>query len=236
MSKKTLLAIISHPKDNELVRRHWPYFKATGWDILGCGTLDKACTWPEVVARLDTGKMGKKMTPAGSAIYGLVDQELDIWDWFLKHPEYSDVCVVEADNLFVRQPPEHPGSGLYCITALPNYSKSHLFKTPVYFSTPRWPDRKCAEQLLANGRFMVEARDVEHWMSDRFPAWLCQRYRIPWIAHPGWSPPAFKYGAHTYEEVWVRDARAAIKLGAFCLHSVKFPWQLDAIKDLITWV
>lgn len=229
-----LLAIISSPHDNELVARHWPYFKATGWDILGCGSADGRCVWPEPVKRLDTGKMGKRMTPAGSAIFGLVEQELAIWEWFLNHSEYSSVCVVEADNLFVRRPPDHPKNGIYLITALPNYSKPGLFKTVVYFSTPRWADRKCAERLLHHGREMVALDDHEHWMSDRFPAYICHKHKIPWLAQPAWSPSAHRWGG-TYDECWVRDAQAAVRIGAYCLHSVKFTWQLDAVRGLMSW-
>lgn len=232
---RTLLAIISHPKDNELLKRHWPYFKKTGFTILGAGTEDGLCEWPEPVARLDTGKQGTKMTPAGSSIYGLVQQELDIWKWFLDHEEFTSVCVVEADNLFVRRPPQHPGAGFYVVTLLPNYSKPHLFKTPVYFSTPRWADRACATRLLNCGRQMLKEGDAEHWMSDRFPAWICQRNKIQWLPLPAWSPSAHRNGAASYEEAWIRDSRAAIKLGAVCLHSVKFTWQLDAVRDLMSW-
>lgn len=224
-----LLAIISHPKDTELVARHWPYFKMTGWPILGCGTEDGKCQWPEKVPRLDTGKMGVKMTPAGSSIFGLVQQEIDIWQYFLKQTNHDSVCVVEADNLFTRKPPEHPGSGVFLVTLLPNYERKGLFKTVVYFSTPRWADRIAANQLQHYGSEMLRRGDNEHWISDRFPAWVCQRHRIPWLAQPAWSPSIFVQN----DGEWVRDARAAIGCGCYCLHSVKHQWQLNAVKDLI---
>jgi len=230
----TLLAIISHPKDNELLVRHWPYFRKLGWPILGCGTVDQKCVWPEPVARLDTGKLGTKATPAGSSIFGLVEQELDIWQWFLSHSTADSVCVVEADNLFVRRPPEHPGHGLYLVTQLPNYNRKGVFKTVVYFSTPRWADRQCAAKLLHYGREMFKAGDHEHWISDRFPAHICHQHHIPWLGQPAWSPSAHVWGG-TREEVWRRDARAAVKMGVYCLHAVKEQWQLDAVKDLMTW-
>lgn len=229
---KTLLAIISTPRDNKLVERHWPYFKMTGWDILGAGSEDGQCAWPEPVMRLDTGVMGTRMTPAGSSIFGLVKQELDIWSYFLRS-HYNDLCIVEADNLFVRQPPEHPGNGLYLVTLLPNYSKTGLFNTPIYFSTPRWSDHQCTEQLYRHGKEMLNRGDHEHWISDRFPAHICHRHHIPWMAQPAWSPAAFHWGAKTSDEAWVRDARAAIKIGNYCLHSVKTEAQLESLKDLL---
>lgn len=230
----TLLAIISHPKDNELVHRHWPYFKMTGWDILGCGTADRKCEWPEpAIRRLDTGVKGVRMTPAGSSIFGLVQQELDIWEWFLNHKEYSSVCVVEADNLFTRKPPRHPGGGLYLVTVIPNYSRPGIFKTPVYFSTPRWADRPCAEKLFKHGKEMLFRGDHEHWISDRFPARICHEHKIPFLNQPAWSPSAFHWGASIYDEAWERDARAAVSIGCYCLHSVKHPWQLRAVSHLI---
>jgi len=230
---RTLLAIISSGRDNDLVKRHWPYFKLTEWDILGVGTEDKKCEWPEPVERIDTGKIGTKMTPAGSAIFGLIQTELEIWQYFLDHKEYGSVSVVEADNLFVRKPPEHPGDGVYLVTVLPNYSRPGLFATPVYFSTPRHADRQCAEQLLAHGNAMFSRGDVQHFISDRFTAHICQQHRVPWIGQPGWSQSAFYWGAKDWQTAWVRDARAAIKIGCYVLHSCKHQWQLDALSDLI---
>lgn len=223
-----LLAIISHPKDNALVRRHWPYFKMTGFSLLGCGTEDGKCEWPETIQRLDNGKMGSRMTPAGSAIFGLVQQELEIWKYFLDHPEYDSVCVVEADNLFVRKPPDH-SAGAYMVTLLPNYSSPGLFQTDLYFSTPRWADRDVAASLYVFGSRMFTMGFVEHFMSDRFPALICYLHDIPFVGQQAWSPSV----SATSNEAWLREARAAIKSGAYCLHAVKHEWQLDALKDLL---
>ena len=230
---KTVLAIISSPKDNSLIARHWPFFILTGWEILGCGTEDGRCEWPEPVMRLDTGRYGTHQTPAGSAIFGLLQQELDIWKWFLDESEYDSVCVVEADNLFVRTPPEHPGSELYVVTALPNYERAGLFNTPVYFSTPRWAGRHAARRLYEHGQEMLSRGDTQNWMSDRWPAHICHQHKIPWIAQPGWSQFSYVWGAETWQEAWLRDARAAIKLGCYVLHSCKHLWQLQALADLI---
>lgn len=228
---KTLLAIISHPKDNELVARHWPYFKLPNWDIIGVGTNDCKCVWPEPVMEMNNGIIGTRMTPAGSSIWHLVEQELDLMRWFLGS-DYDSLCVVESDNLFVRVPPDHPGNGMYLAPILPNYCKPGLFKTPIYMSTPRVMDRKCAENFHAHARSMFQQGDVEWWVSDRFPAHVCHQARIPWMNYPAWSPLPFAWGANP-DQCWIRDARCAIQLGACCLHSVKHQWQLDAVVDLI---
>lgn len=223
----TLLAIISHPKDNALVARHWPFFKMTKWDIVGFGTDDGKCEWPEHIPRVDNGKMGTRQTPCGSSIWGLVEQELEIWKYFLDS-DYDSVCVVEADNLFTRQPPNHPG-GTYLVTLLPNMSPPGLFKTSTYFSTPRWADRGIARRLYDHGLEMYQLGDHEHWISDRFPALVCYRHQIPFMAQPAWSPSVFVAN----DGEWIRDARAAIGMGGYCLHSVKHEWQLEAVRDLI---
>lgn len=222
-----LLAIISHPKDNELVRRHWPYFKMTGFSMLGCGTEDGKCEWPESIPRLDSGKMGTRMTPAGPSIFGLVEQELDIWKYFLNHPEFDSVCVVEADNLFVRKPPVHT-AGHYMVTVLPNCAAPGLFQTDWYASTPRWADRDVAASLYTFGYEMFKRGETEHDISDRFPALICERHGIPIVAQNAWSPSVAAFT----EESWLREAKIAIKGGAFCLHSVKTAKQLEALKDL----
>lgn len=229
---KTLLAIISTERDNALVLRHWAHFKMTGCDILGAGEESGSCVWPEKVVRLDTGVMGTRMTPAGSSIFGLCQQELDIIKFFLK-TDYHSLMVVEADNLFCRKPPEHPGDGIYLSPWIPNYTQPGIFKTPVYFSTPRWMDQRAAKQVYAHGQQMLNHGDCEHWISDRFPARICHAGKIPIMNLPAWSPFPFVWDAADYNRSWIRDARAAIKLGAICLHSVKKEWQLEAVKDLI---
>ena len=225
----TLLAILSSPQDNDMVRRHWKYFKMTGWPILGCGTTDGKCEWPDPVMRLDTGKMGKMQTPAGSAIFGLLEQELDVWKFCFDHPEYDSVCVVEADNLFVRMPPKEHGGGGYRVTHLPNRSRNGLFRTAYYFSTPRWCDRDTAGLLYTYGSAMLQRGETEHFMSDRFPALICALHDIGVDYEPNWSPSTDAWT----DDRWLAEARAAIKGGAWCLHSVKHQWQLDALKDLL---
>lgn len=230
---KTLLAILAAEGDNERLARHWPYFKRTKFSLLGCGTVDNKVVWPEPVPQLNTGELGTRMTPAGSAIFGLCKQELDIWHHFLLRTEYDSVCVVEADNLFVRKPPIHPGTGIYLVTLLPNYSPNGLFSTSTYFSTPRHADRKCAERLYRHGSEMYANGDNEHFISDRFPAHIAHKHHIPFMAQPAWSPSAFHWSSPDWKEAWVIEARTAIKIGCYCLHSVKHDWQLAAIKDLL---
>lgn len=231
---KTLLAILAHPRDNELLSRHWSYFVMTGWDIIGLGpNSGQPVAWPEPVPVRWKGELGTRQTPAGPVIFGLIEQELDIIAWFLGTPCYDALMIAEADNLFVRKPPDHPRNGMYLAPILPNYAAKGLFKTPVYFSTPRFLDRKCAEQFLAHARGMVQRGDVEWWVSDRFPAAVCHQGKIPWMNFPAWSPLPFTWDAPDAKAAWVRDARCAIAMGACCLHSVKAEWQLDAVKDLL---
>lgn len=231
---KTLLAIIATPKDNEILSRHWPYFRMTGWQIIGCGpaTLDPV-KWPEAVSCLNTGIVGTRMTPAGSSIWGLVKQELDIIEHFLLMNAWDALCIVEADNLFVRKPIEHSCNGMYLAPILPNYAAHGIFKTPIYMSTPRMMDRKCAEIFHAHARGMFDRGDVEHWISDRFPALVCHQGKIPWMNYPAWSPLPFTWGATDAREAWIRDMQCAVKLGACCLHSVKTPEQLAAVQEVM---
>lgn len=222
-----LLAIIATEQDYPILCRHWQYFRMTGWPILGCGTEDGRTQWPEPVMRMDTGKVGVIQTPAGSSIFGLVEQEIDIWRFLLQHEEFSSVCVVEADNLFTRKPQEHPG-GIYLVTLLPNCA-GDVFRTPEYFSTPRWSDREIAWLLYIHGTAMFRQGDVEHYISDRFPAWVCYQHGIPFANTPNWSPSV----QVANDTEWIRDARSAIRNGAWCLHSVKHQWQLDALRPML---
>jgi hypothetical protein len=232
---RTLLAIISSRQDNELVRRHWPYFKLTGWDILGVGTEDKLCEWPEQILTLNTGKLGLRKTPAGTSIWGLVYQELDVWTWFMAHEHlYDSVCVVEADTLFIRKPPQnHPG-GPYLACLVPNFSRPGLFKTSCYMQTPRWSDRPTTEKLLNYGSKMLTEGDAEFWVSDRFPAWICYRYHIPFMGFPSWTRFAFSDWSDMDEEsCMLRDIRVAVKCGCIALHGIKTEAHLKAAQEAL---
>lgn len=227
MNSKTLMAIISAPQDNEMVRRHWPYFKLTDWDILGAGTEDGKCEWPEPVMRLDTGKMGKRITNGISAIWGLVEQEMDILEAFLT-TTYDSCAIVEADNLWVKKPPDHPGGMLYLINIMTNLHPG-IFKTPVYFSTPRICDRETAGHLIHWGRKMIARGDHEMWISDRFMAHIAFTGMLRFQHFPSWTSFPFQWSGMPVRDAFIMDARAAIHLGNYCLHGIKTVADLEII-------
>lgn len=229
-----LLAIISSEKDNERLDRHWQYFVDTGFSILGCGTEDERCIWPAQIPTLNTGKLGQRKTAAGMVMWPLVYQELQIWQYLMDHPEYDSVCVAEADTLFIRKPPaEHP-RGPYLACLVPNFSKPGLFKTSCYMQTPRWSDRPTTEKLLNYGGKMLAEGDSEFWVSDRFPAWICYRYHIPFMAFPSWTRFAFSNWSDMDEETcMLRDIRVAVKCGCIALHGIKTEAHLKAAEEAL---
>jgi hypothetical protein len=224
---KTLLAILSDPSANALVKRHWPFFKMTGWDILGAGTIGGQCEWPEPVLRLDTGQIGKRVTNGISAIWGLVPQELDILEAFLT-TRYDACCIVEADNLFVRKPPEHPGYMLYLVNVITNLHPG-IFKTPVYFSTPRYCDRETAAHLVHWGRQMISRGDHEMWISDRFMAHVAFTGKLRFQHYPSFTGFPFNWSGMPIKEAFIKDARTAIQTGSHCLHGIKTADELAQI-------
>lgn len=229
MNSKTLMAIISSPADNELVRRHWPFFKLTGLDILGCGTVDGLCEWPEPVMRLDNGQLGKRITNGISAIWGLVEQEIQILEAFLT-TDYQFLSIVESDNVWVRKPPDHPGGLLYLVNLMTNLHPG-VFATPVYASTPRICDRETAGHLIHWGRKMIANNDVEYWISDRFMMKVAFTGRIRFQHFPSWTSFPLQWSGMPIQEAFIKDARAAIHLGNYCLHGIKTQEQLDRITE-----
>lgn len=227
MNSKTLMAIISAPQDNEMVRRHWPYFKMTGFDILGAGTEDGLCQWPEPIMRLDSGKLGKKITNGISAIWGLVPQEMDILEAFLT-TQYEYCCIVEADNVWVRKPPEHGGGMIYLVNVITNLHPG-IFKTPVYFSTPRICDRETAGHLIHWGRKMIKNNDHEYWISDRFMAHVAFTGKIRFKHFPSFTGFPFEWSGCPVNKAFIKDARTAIWIGDHCVHGVKTAEQLEQI-------
>lgn len=215
-----------------MVRRHWFSYKAMGWPIMGCGTQDGGCEWPEKVRRLDSGIVGTRQTPAGSALYGLVLQEADIYREFLNNTKHDSLCIIESDGVFTRRLPEHPGNA-YLFSQMPDFAPRGMFKSTVYAQTPRWSDRATTEKLLRFTEQAIGENGVEHWMSDRLPAYLCYKHQIKFQPLPAWSPFAFTHWSPgTFDEQWKQDARAAIRLGAAYIHACKTEAQLKAIRDL----
>lgn len=228
MTSNTLLAIISCPKDNELVARHWSSYLLTGWDIAGCGSEDGKTEWPQPVMRLDTGKSGLKHVGFGTAIYGLLQQELDIISAFMK-TSYEFLAVAESDNVFVRKPPELP-HGFYLAPLVPSYSPN-LFSTPVYCTTPRIMDKLIASHILHHGRKMLAEGDTQHWMSDRWFPHIVHKHKIPFQHFPGFTAMPHYWWAKDHEEGFIRDAKAAIKLGVCVVHGCKTEYQLESITE-----
>lgn len=226
---KPLLAIISCQKDNELVERHWPWFKKAGCDIVGCGSRDGQTKWPEDISVLNTGQMGLvALSIGGTAIAGLLQQELDILEAF-QNSEYDSVAIVESDNLIIKPLPQHPGK-LLLAPIVPNRSPQ-WFSTPVYFSTPRWYDRETAGHIRHHGEQLLREGRNEHWCSDRFVALAVWRASVRYMNF-GWTQmPVNGPGERHHSESFVRDARAAIALGAPSIHGVKTVEQLKAITE-----
>lgn len=230
MKSKTLMAILSSPQDNEMVARHWPYFKMTGWDIVGCGTVDGGCQWPEPIMRFDTGQLGKRITNGISAIWGLVPQEIEILKMFLT-TNYQTLVINEADNVWVkRNPPSHPGGMLYLINLMTNLHRG-IFNTPVYASTPRICDRETAEHLVHWGSKMIAQGDVEYWISDRFMMKVAFTGQLRFQHYPSWTSFPMAWSGMPVTEAFIKDARAAIHLGNYSLHGIKTAEQLERITE-----
>jgi len=232
---RTLLAIISSEADNERLARHWKYFVATGWSLMFCGTVDNKAVCPDPnTPMLNNGKLGRRMTPAGLSMWPLVYQEVNIWEFFLNHTEFDSVAIAEADGLFIRKPPtEHPG-GPYLVNLVPNFSRPGLFKTSTYFQTVRWSDRPMTEKLFNYGSKMLAEGDAEHWISDRFPAWVCYRYHLSFMPIPNWTRFAFPSWSDLGEDACAfRDIRVAVRMGCWYLHSIKSEAHLHFAEEAL---
>lgn len=229
LQNKTLLAVISSASANDALRRHWPYFKLAGVDMLGAGTSDGKTEFPDNIPALHTGQMGVKKVLTGTAIYGLLMQEVDLLKHFLS-TDYQSLCVVEWDNLMVRPLPPHPGE-LYLVNMVPNFHPKHVFSTNVYFSTPRWADRWTARQLFNTAKDMIVNGDVEHWSSDRFFAAVAYRAKVRFQHLPSYTQLPLMPDGEDENDAFIRDARAAIEMGAYSIHGVKTSDQLKRITE-----
>lgn len=165
---KTALLIHSFAGANEIVKRHWEFYKRSGFDIFGVGRTNTICLWPE---SMRTKNIGVDAYIDGD---NLPRRLVDTFDWFL-HDEifkaYSHCCVIEYDTIFLTAPPAvdvtaaaHLAGGGY-----PGFTCSH------FHHCPWWLDRENAGKFVAKGREMIAGGDIEKGSPDFFFSLVMER-------------------------------------------------------------
>lgn len=169
---KTALLVHSFAGANETVKRHWEFYKRSGFDIFGVGRTNTVCVWPESMRTKDIG--------VDAYIDGdnLPRRLVDTFDWFLRDEIfqcYTHCCVIEYDGIFLSAPPPvevvaaaHLAGGKY-----PGFTSNQ------FHHCPWWLDRESAGKFVEQGRLMIGRGDIEKGSPDFFFSLAMEQAGIP---------------------------------------------------------
>lgn len=167
---RILLCIHSYPGANDTFRRHWPSYQQFGADrIVGVGTTDGKCTWPDGLdAVVDIGE--NAYLGPGDA---LCRRMLDTVKWCLTQPE-DKFAIIEYDTIPLRRMPEWFGVSACLTGGKVNGSLANQF-----FHNPWLFDRASGPALVAAlEQVLPESASYPNNSPDLFFGLACERAGI----------------------------------------------------------
>jgi hypothetical protein len=213
--KSVLLAIQSYPGANETVARHWPYYlQAQADEIIGIGTINGACRFPNEVR---TYQIGIDSYVNGDHLPRRLVNTIEVC---LQHAKHHIIAIAEYDTVFFRPIPRDL-DGVYAHLAggqLPGRKATRFFHGPWIF------DRDSAEVIMRFGNEMLADGDIECGSPDVFFGRMADRF--------GFSVKSafLEYSRNSLDiPHQLEEARQAYRAGAVCIHGVKTEDQLQAL-------
>lgn len=208
-----LLCIHSHAGANERIPVHFPYYENSGADkIIGIGTTDGRCKWPEGVEHVEIGRDGYIDGPH------LPQKLIDTMRFMLLLP-YERFCIIEWDCLFFHPLPEFTGMAAFHAG---NQSEGMLAKR--FHHCPWAWDYDTGMAFLAEADKAIKEVSGHECSPDVFFGWVCERAGIevtqPW---KGFSRNSLDCAGD------VELAREAYLDGAVAIHGIKGRRDLDYV-------
>lgn len=204
-----------------MVKRHWPYYRLSGCDILGIGRTNQKCEWPSDINYVhdigESGHVGRGNLPLRLVTafeYMATTKQFNGYDRF---------CLIEADSIFTRPMPAAAkwfSANLAC-------GPAPGFRGNLGFHCPWIADHMIACAIAGHGYRMIANGDIERGWPDRFIGWLVEKNEIPWSKANTYSRNALD------RPEYVEQAREAIRNGVYHVHGIKTLQQLAALADLI---
>lgn len=222
---KTLLMVLSHKGCEERVFRHYPYWKVSGFDVVGVGTIGGEHRWPP----------GMSFTHCCTPEDGYVKvgyqplQLLNTLELFLDTPEwnrYSHVMITHEDSVFIYQVPEKPI--IFFATIAGDCPKSWKVKPKRFLHVPWWMNRAVARKILDYGNALFESEQFENGSEDVWIARIVEDLAIEVQNGGTWSCNGDDM------KVRMAEARNAIRKGCWFIHGIQTEEQLNKIMFLET--
>lgn len=207
-----LLAVHSYPGANAGVERHFPYYQKSGADnILGIGTLDGKCKWPEG----DFVNIGENLYISKDH---LPRRLVDTIRLMLLMP-YERFCIIEWDCLFFSPLPEFTG-----MAAFHAGNRSPGMRAERYWHCPWCFDFDAGTKFVTKAEEMLGQVSGHECSPDVFFGWVCEAAGIevtePW---KGFSRNSLDCAGD------VELAREARLAGVMALHGCKTRRDFDYI-------
>lgn len=219
---KPLLAILSYQKANDMVMRHFPWYRKAGCDILGVGREDTTCLWPAVDAQfVGSIKCGRDSYVNGD---NLIRLHLEVLQRFgeIEAPFYTHIVLTEPDAIFVKPLPELPLG----MMGTPVGFRSDGFHGSTYMHGPWIFDIVTARQVVELGMRMLNCGLIERGFPDRFYGLMLDLWpEIGFTKFPGYSQNRLD------RPEYVAQAREAIAQGAYYVHGIKTEQELRAVTE-----
>lgn len=210
------LSIQSFPAANPVVRRHWPFYEKSGVDqIIGIGTTDGKCEWPEGIT---VENIGADLYCVGAH---LPKRFLRTLAFMLNFTKHETLAICEYDVVWFRELPRNLPIGLTTHLAGGHMPGSHC---NAFFHSPWVCDRITAKVMVETGYQILQTGAFDP-SPDLFIGQIVEKAEIP--VH---TDILKSYSRNTvHGETWINEARFAIEHGAIAIHGIKSAEVLEAI-------
>ena len=222
---KPLLAILSYVRANEIVARHWHWYRTAGCDILGVGRETTSCEWPAKVGQ--GGLVNVTNIGEDSYVHGdnLIRLHVDTLDYMLSLiGDYTHFCLIEPDTIFVR-PIGTQDTPNYGLKATLVGQGSPGFYGSFYCHGPWIFDRHGAQFAVNTARRMLKVGLIEKGFPDRFWGLLCDLSGLPYTRLHAYSQNRLD------RPEYIQQARQAITEGALAVHGIKTEMELKSVIE-----
>jgi hypothetical protein len=206
----------SYPGANSICARNYPTWKQAGFDkIIGIGTTDGGCTWPDNMSYVNIG------------VNSYVDRDVlprrlvDTVQFMTSLAGWDEACIIEYDVIMLKPFPSIPkGFSSPCKGGPQPWRKGNKF-----FHPPWVADRDSWNKILIGGLECLKAGEIEGGSPDCFIGWVCDRHGIP--IHENTFTT---YSRNTIDnQTWMEEARVARHEGATAIHGCKTKECFDHI-------
>jgi hypothetical protein len=208
-----LLCIHSYPGANSRIPDFFPYYEKSEADkIIGIGTTDNGCRWPQGVEHVEIGRNSYIDGPV------LPQRLMDTMRFMLLLP-FDRFCIIEWDCLFFHPLPEFSGMAAFHAGNQSPGMRAHRF-----YHVPWCFDFEAGSAFIKKADELIQQVSGHECSPDVFFGWACEQAGLP-VTQPwqGFSRNSLDCAGD------LELAREAYQSGAVAIHGIKSPMELGYI-------